>query len=133
MILRRDCGVRRAFVFAAGAGSNGHSAGVRFYLCVVNAEYETNATALVLAVTEGHSDTVLALLDAGADPDAREVDMTALMIAASNGYADIVRTLLDSGANVSAKTETGGTALGAALNAGHSDIVELLKVAGAQL
>jgi ankyrin repeat protein len=47
--------------------------------------------ALVLAAENGQTDTVRALLDAGADVHA--VDDLAMWLAAKNGHADMVRLL----------------------------------------
>jgi len=54
------------------------------------------------------------------------------MNAAGRGQIEVVQALLDGGADVSLKTGTGITASTAAAVAGHSEVVELLKQAGAQ-
>jgi peptidoglycan hydrolase-like amidase len=56
-----------------------------------------NDAALVLAAENGETDTVRALLDAGAN--VRAVDDLALWLAAKNGHTETVKVLLDAGAN----------------------------------
>jgi len=54
------------------------------------------------------------------------------MMAAQNGHTEVVEALLGKGANVNAKDNDGATALMAAVHKGHTDIVQLLKKAGAK-
>ncbi len=54
------------------------------------------------------------------------------MNAVGEGQTETVRVLLDAAADVSAKTEIGITALTIATQAGHTEIIELLKKAGAK-
>jgi|SRR5882672_2454429 len=88
----------------------------------------TNAdTALKRAAAGGHTATVLALLDSGADINARgESGDTALMIAARAGEKDVVRLLLDKGADTEARDPAGRSALSIAQGAGKRDVVPLL-------
>jgi len=98
---------------------------------------------LIKAAQEGHADVVRALLDKGADVNAKRRDgWTALMIAANNGHADVVHALLDKGADVNAKDNDGVTALMAAagnnLNYngswnGHVDVIRALLDKGADV
>ena len=53
------------------------------------------------------------------------------MLAAENGHSDTVKTLLDAGADVNARAKDGVTALMRAEHEGHSEIIQLLKKAGA--
>jgi ankyrin repeat protein len=53
------------------------------------------------------------------------------MFAAYNGHTDIVEALLAGGADVNAKTNGGRIALKMAEEAGHKNIIILLKQAGA--
>jgi ankyrin repeat protein len=53
------------------------------------------------------------------------------MGAAKKGHIDIVKVLIASGADLNAKDNYGNTALKLAANAGHIEIVELLKEFGA--
>ena len=70
-------------------------------------------TPLLLAATNGSAGVVKALLDAGANPNARSADgATALMTAAASGSVEAVRFLLGKGADVNAAdTARGQTAL----------------------
>jgi ankyrin repeat protein len=54
------------------------------------------------------------------------------MMAAREGHAEVVKVLLEAKANPNGKTDTGRTALQWATAAGNSEIVELLKRAGAK-
>ncbi len=54
------------------------------------------------------------------------------MDAAGHGHINTVQALLDAGADVNAKQKYGGTALKYAIAQGHTEIVELLKQAGAK-
>ena len=52
----------------------------------------------------GHADTVQALLDAGADVDAKHNNgRTSLINAVVGGYTDTAQALLDAGADVNAR------------------------------
>ena len=68
-------------------------------------------TALMLAARYGCDGTVKLLLDAGADPNAKENEygphMTALMFAAESGKVESARILLQAGAEVDAKDYDG--------------------------
>src|ERR1022692_2862022 len=89
--------------------------------------------ALALAAENGHTETVRALLDAGADVHARtdaplwvaamrgHAD-TMLQKASANGHVDTVKVLLAAGANVHA---LGDKALRRAAGNGHTDAVRL--------
>ncbi len=87
---------------------------------------------LVEAAKNGDTVSIMALLEAGADLNAwdRLYETTALGWAAAEGHTETVQALLDAGADVNAKNEDGLTALWWA--AGHTEIVELLKKAGAK-
>ena len=88
-------------------------------------------TALMRASKRGHTQTVKALLDAGADVDAKNHSgFTALMFV-RNGGTEIVQILLDAGADLDAKEHDGTTPLMAAAATGESEIVQALVEAGA--
>jgi len=100
----------------------------------VNTKNKEDTTALTLAAFQGQTETLKTLLDAGAEVDARAGvgSNTALINAAMGGHAESVQVLLDSGADLGAKTTDGKTALMTAEEAGYTEIVELLKKAGAK-
>ena len=75
-------------------------------------------TALLLAVREGHEDTVFALLDGGADINqVSSSDHTSpLLMAAINGHFDLAMRLLGRGADVTRASDGGATPLYGVLN-----------------
>ncbi len=76
-------------------------------------------TALHYAAREGYTDTVLALLEAGADINqVSDGDQTSsLLISILNGHFDLALILLEAGANPQLASENGATPLYLALNA----------------
>ncbi|WP_081327449.1 ankyrin repeat domain-containing protein [Paenibacillus polymyxa] len=116
------------------AARNGHLQAVQILLNAqanVNAYASNGETALMWAVDGGFKDIVDLLLQHGANPDVQgEFYRTALMSAAKNGFTDIVAALLKAHADPTLQddSEDGkNTALQYAEQAGHKDIVELLK------
>lgn len=84
-------------------------------------------TALHAAVSANQPRMVSWLLDAGADPNARQqMDYTPLMGAAANARLDILELLLARGADPSLKTSDGKTAADLAREHGHDDIAARL-------
>lgn len=75
-------------------------------------------TALLLAVREGHTDAIKALLDAGADVNQVSAgDRTSpMLMAAINGQYDALLQLLAAGANPNLASEAGATPLYGVLN-----------------
>ena len=76
-----------------------------------------------------------ALLDHGADPDARETGhgQSALMWAAAEGHADAARLLIARGADLHARSHAGSTPLLFAARSGDPALVRLLLDAGADV
>ena len=100
----------------------------------IGGEYSTfkhyRASALTLAASEGHIETLRLLLDHwvwsyGAD-GRDDHGRTTLMYAAAAGDTDTMRDLIAEGAPVNARTHTGATALMFAAHEGHADAVALL-------
>jgi ankyrin repeat protein len=86
------------------------------------------------AAWEGDVRRIEALINAGADVNARDQDLgTPLAAASYNGNPDAVRLLLDRGAEVDAKDGEGMTPLmNASLN-GKAEVVRLLLAKGADV
>ena len=98
----------------------------------VNAKDIWGNTALMGATKEGHEDIVQLLLDRGADVNSiAGENETALWIAAAYGHPQIARILLGHGAEVNARTRGGSTALAVAQENDFTEIVALLRDAGA--
>lgn len=88
--------------------------------------------ALPVAATLGMTDVVEALLQRGADPNARDHDSaTALIRAAEHGNTGVVRALLAHGADPNMGDRKGRTALDYVRVHPHSPIARLLRQAGA--
>ncbi len=79
------------------------------------------------AVASRNADIVALMLEAGADPNARQqVGYTPLMEAAGSGNRSMVTMLLDAGADPSAKAEDGQTPADIARSRGHADLASEL-------
>jgi ankyrin repeat protein len=89
-------------------------------------------TPLMLAARSGTFDSVNALVDAGADVDARTATgVTALMLAAGSSAEHTLEALLSAGADLNARTDSGETALLMAVRHGDASRVHSLLEAGA--
>ena len=89
--------------------------------------------ALMVAAAHGHKDTARALLDAGADVNAKDfTGWTALHAAAFKGDPEIVQLLLEHGAIPGKASWFIRSPSGMAEGLGHNEIVPLLKEAEAR-
>lgn len=107
-------------------------ANVNFVIRVRPSPFE--GTALIHAVYNGDIKLVQFLLDNGADVNIADdkYGATALMYAVGGGHIEIVKLLIEKKADVNLKDKEGYTALYAAKVKGNSEIVRLLKEAGAK-
>jgi ankyrin repeat protein len=110
------------------------------YRANVSIARNCGSTALHVAAMKGHASLVSKLLNAGADANATANDSSsALLYAASLGHANCVQAILSAGcldkvyypSKTSGITENGFTALDFALERGGSDIIDMLRNAGA--
>ncbi|KAM8822283.1 LOW QUALITY PROTEIN: uncharacterized protein ACB058_021514, partial [Synchiropus picturatus] len=85
-------------------------------------------TALMLAVSHGRQEMVLALLECGADVNVQDDEgSTALMCASEHGRAEIVKVLLEQpGCDISVVDNDGSNALSITLEASHNHTAVLL-------
>jgi quinoprotein dehydrogenase-associated probable ABC transporter substrate-binding protein len=89
-------------------------------------------TPLMLASANDAQDLVRALLQKGADVNARNGGgITALMMATANGRLEMIDLLVKAGANVKAQTDHGDTALSIAREKGDQKIIARLTQPGA--
>jgi uncharacterized protein len=92
----------------------------------------TGYNALTGAVTGGHTEIVVWLLENGADPNYRYgPGYTPLLAAAANAHGDIVKALLRHGADLLARTNDGKSAVSIAEERKHAGIAEFLRGQGA--
>ncbi|MFL6352830.1 MAG: ankyrin repeat domain-containing protein [Bryobacteraceae bacterium] len=103
---------------------------------LLKAHSDDGWTPLHLAAFFAYPDLANALLDRGADVDARSTNSmrnTPLHAAAAGGSIDLMRLLLERGADANAVQEGGWTALHAAAQSGHREMVEVLLAHGAHV
>lgn len=92
----------------------------------------TRDTALGTAACRGHPGCVLALVEAGADIEARGFGgFTPLMSAANGDKPECLRILIDAGANLDARCDAGDTALLRCMASYRSECANLLLDRGA--
>jgi ankyrin repeat protein len=103
---------------------------------VLQAHSSDGWTPLHLAAFFGHPDLAKALLDRGADVNARSTNAmknTPLHAAAAGGRTELVDLLLHRGADANARQEGGSTALHSAAQAGNREMVAVLLANGAEV
>lgn len=118
------------------ASSNGHADVVSLLIdggAEVDLEDITGFTALMNASMAGRAQIVRMLAGGGADVNHRDVNgMTALIHASQDGHVEGVRVLLSiPGVKLQIVDHTRRTALKWAIHEGHTDVMELLRAAGA--
>ena len=94
---------------------------------------DTKETALLNAVTRGHTDIIKALLAAKADVHLRNsFDFNAFTSAVAAGNQEIAKLLLDAGAKIN-ETTSGLTPLAFAVSSGNIDMIRFLAEHGADV
>ena len=84
-------------------------------------------TNLSIQSSEGQTEMVRLLIDAGADPNAATKDgFTPLMAACGEGYVRIVELLLEAGADTNAEHKRGSTAASFAGEEDHYEVIDIL-------
>ncbi|KAJ7693003.1 ankyrin repeat-containing domain protein [Mycena rosella] len=142
LLLEKGADIERAEGLGGTALQNacqgGHTEIVRLLL-EKGADIERTAifsdgTAVQLASSGGCTEIVRLLLEKGADVERTGgfSEKTTLQLASRKGYAEIVRLLLEKGADVNARGGTSDSALDAALEEDHQDVVRLLREHGAK-
>ena len=113
------------------AAYHGHIETVRTLLCMPEVGIDNPGacgfTALHHAARQGHADVLQALLDAGADIEAKNVEgRSALLVASIAGEAKSVKLLVEAGAGVCVTENNGLTCLTIASHFGHTETVRYL-------
>jgi ankyrin repeat protein len=100
----------------------------------INATYESQKTALIMAFEMGHFGLLLLLVRRGANVNAHDAaNGTISMMAARQGSLSVVQILLDAGADINAVDVPRRTALTMAVETGNLDVARLLVDRGANL
>src|SRR3990167_8037738 len=93
---------------------------------------KNNVTWLLVASQNGHAETVMKLLAAGADANQADAsNRFALLYAAETGAADVVSILLNGGANINQVDNDNSTALICTSDCGYLEVVKVLLAADA--
>ena len=113
------------------AAHHGHIETVRTLLCMpevgLDNPGEHGSTALHDAACQGHPDVLQALLDAGADTEAKDAEgRSVLLVASSTHEVKSVKVLVEAGAEVRATDDEGNTCLIIAAYFGYTEIVRYL-------
>jgi ankyrin repeat protein len=129
---------KREFTPAAQAAAAGNVEVVKI-LAKADADLTSETyglTPLMFAVSAGKEEMIRTLVDLGAPVNQASkkanVGQTALFSAIYAGKPDLVKLLIDLKANVNARTKDGDTPLKAAQKGDQTDIIEILKAAGAK-
>ena len=114
------------------AAYNGHTETVKYLIAqgaTVDCRDAEGKTPLIHACTGPFAESVRVLIAAGADVNARDATegFTPLMMAAGLGEPEVVEVLLENKADASLVDEDQETAADHARNAGHDEIVKMLK------
>lgn len=128
----RDSTGKTALISAASRGSNNISQKLLNKGANVNVTDSTGSTALMESAQNDHRETTEVLLEKGADVNLTDNDgRTALIRAAARGHTKIARMLINKGARIDLKDKDGRNALMWAEINDKSDVIDLLKKAGA--
>ena len=101
---------------------------------LVNLPNKSKITCLMIASQNGHTETVLLLLQNGAHVNMQNSEgVSSLMIASQSGHTETVSLLLQNGAHVNMQNSKGSSSLMIASQNGHTETVSLLLENGAHV
>ena len=99
---------------------------------LINLARTDGMTSLMLASNNGHTETVILLLQSGARVNLQENNgWSSLMLASQNGHTETVSLLLQNGAHINMQANDGQSSLMLASQNGHTETVSLLLQNGA--